>query len=163
MDQDILSEILSNYHPPLTGSLLSNLPPRQTHNGHDSAIQSLQPSTNVKLSNPNQAGAVISKIEDIFESIADCILDEKKEMTIRLKTRKRKGNQVHDAESGAIKSVSDEKERSVRFPSRSPQEAWKFGMPDRLSFSICEFLLMTEQLRYFESWSYLMRHWLPGL
>jgi len=48
-------------------------------------------------------------------------------MSIVLKTRKRAGNQVHDAASGAIKNISDEKTTAVKFPSRSPQEAWKFS------------------------------------
>ena len=75
----------------------------------------------------NSAGAVISKIEDIFESIIDCIHHKGKELSIPLKTRGRAGQQTRDATSGAILSLPDTKIKAITFPSRNPQEAWKFS------------------------------------
>jgi len=103
---------------PLTGDLLSNLPRRELTHDSRADPESREESTFITRPNPNQAGAVISKIEDIFESVADSILHEKKELVIQLKTRKRTKKQNPD-------SLPDTK--LIRFPSKSPQEAWKFG------------------------------------
>lgn len=128
MDFDLLSDILSDRSPGLTGNLLQNLPDRSlTQNiqdpspeGEDGRLQISAPSVNAR--NPIQAGAVISKIEDIFESISDGILQEKHEVVISLKTRRKPRKQNIRAQNGPAKEQNE-----VRFPSRSPQEAWKFS------------------------------------
>lgn len=122
MDIDLLPGIMAD-QPALTGSLLSNLP-HSADTDPDTATLSDE-ATNFS-SNPNRVGAVICKIEDIFESLTDCVLDGRKEMAIELKTRKRR-NHGHDAANGTIKDLGEDKTTSVKFPSKNPQEAWKFG------------------------------------
>ena len=122
MEIYLLSEILGDRQPALTGTLHSNLP-------HSTDVGTISDEATNFSSNPNhdRVGAVICKIEDIFESLADCVLDGKKEMIIELKTRKKRGNQGRDAVDGTITDLGEGKVTSVKFPSRSPQEAWKFG------------------------------------
>ncbi|RDW78381.1 hypothetical protein BP5796_06233 [Coleophoma crateriformis] len=72
------------------------------------------------------AGFVICKIEDVFEAMADCIIDEKKELVIHLKSRHRPAFKGRNAVSGAIENLPDSQIRSITFPSKKPQEAWKF-------------------------------------
>lgn len=75
----------------------------------------------------HQVGAVINKIEDIFEGIADCILDEGKELVIPFKSRpKKKTTTDRDGSSQINRGLNSEAEKVV-FPSKSPQEAWKFS------------------------------------
>jgi meiotic recombination protein SPO11 len=73
----------------------------------------------------NSPGAVISKIEDIFEAMTDCILGEKKELTIQLKTRSKTKSKIDDSQLAKKKTKSETK--IITFPSKSPQEAWKFS------------------------------------
>lgn len=133
MDLDLLSDIMTDHQPVLTGSLLSDLQSRglTDHNtGEISRLNdhgSLSKTINYRSGHPNEAGAVISKIEDIFESIVESVLDEKKEMVIRLKTRRKSGMHVLDSDNGTVKRLPDDRMRAVRFPSKSPQEAWKFS------------------------------------
>lgn len=131
MDFDILCDILREPPSVLSGDLLQHL----SSSGLTDQDPTSEPSlTNVSIasfthSKPdgNTAAVVISKVEDIFESIAECLLDEKKEMVIRLKTRKRSGLQVHDIVTGTLTSLQNDEMRSIKFPSKSPQEAWKFS------------------------------------
>jgi meiotic recombination protein SPO11 len=136
MDLDILSEILADRHPALHSDLLSNLPnrplihnrPDANHDGPDADAEAIDsPAESLNPLSLNQAGAVISKIEDIFESIADSIINQKEELVIQLKTRRKPGNQVYDNASGVLKSLHDDEMRAIRFPSKTPQEAWKFS------------------------------------
>ncbi|EPE33517.1 DNA topoisomerase IV, alpha subunit [Glarea lozoyensis ATCC 20868] len=73
---------------------------------------------------PNTAGSVITKLEDIFESITDCLLEKNKELTICLKTRPPKVTQ--EDETGNRKRLMSGV-RKITFPSRNPKEAWKFS------------------------------------
>jgi meiotic recombination protein SPO11 len=125
-----LSPILVNCQPVLNGDLLSNLPDRPltqdirrfNHNALGSGAGGREISTTyVNAGNPNQAGYVISKIEDIFESIADSILNQKQELVIHLRTRRKPGPQNSPAQVRPVKTYE------VRFPSKSSQEAWKFS------------------------------------
>ena len=114
------------------GQLLSNLPDRRLtfdNPPNDGARQQAnsQPLTQSRAPNPNQTGMVITKIEDIFESIAECILDEKKELVIQLKSRVKTENQASHHESVVAKKKARSDVRNITFPSRSPQEAWKFS------------------------------------
>ncbi|RKF78682.1 Meiotic recombination protein SPO11 [Golovinomyces cichoracearum] len=72
----------------------------------------------------SQAGLVITKIEHIFETIADCILEKKKELVIQLKT-KSKAKETNEILNIGI---PEEKIRNVTFPSRKPREAWRFAV-----------------------------------
>lgn len=74
-----------------------------------------------------QSGIVISKIEDILQQVVDCILDEKKELVLHLKPRIRSGYEALDAHTGAIKASSKTEARTIKFPGRTAQEAWKFS------------------------------------
>ncbi|RKF57372.1 Meiotic recombination protein rec12 [Erysiphe neolycopersici] len=71
----------------------------------------------------DQAGITITKIEQIFESLADCIL-EKKELVIHLKIREN-SNTINERLK-SLGTLYKEKTRKVCFPSRNPREAWKF-------------------------------------
>jgi meiotic recombination protein SPO11 len=137
-------------HAVFPGQLLSNLPDRrQTLDNppNDCARQhaNSQPLTQSRATNPNQAGMVITKIEDIFESIADCILDEKKELVIQLKSRVKPENRASQHESLVAKKRAKSDVRKITFPSRSPQEAWKFS---RLPSIRMRALLTSMQLHY---------------
>jgi meiotic recombination protein SPO11 len=68
---------------------------------------------------------VISKIEDIFEAMTDCVMDEKKELVIPLKTRDKKKSKSDDL--GPTKRRKKSETGTITFPSKSPQEAWKFS------------------------------------
>ncbi|KAK0128751.1 hypothetical protein ONS95_000704 [Cadophora gregata] len=124
MDVDFLSECLQNGLPSQgKETLLSNLP-------HSALTQADDYDQNIsnnevlvtRTVNPNSAGAVISKIEDIFEAIADCILAEGKELVIELKSRSKSKTQVEaDAMEGPKGRM-----RRITFPSRNQKEAWKF-------------------------------------
>ena len=70
---------------------------------------------------------VISQIEDIFESIANAILMEEPHLVIKIKTRYKAKSHFHDPTSGVIRRLPDDGLKAVKFPSRKPHEAWKFG------------------------------------
>ncbi|KAG0646636.1 Meiotic recombination SPO11 [Hyphodiscus hymeniophilus] len=93
----------------------------------DGAVSSSQvPFKGHRTANCSQAGAVVSKIEDIFEKVAQCILDEEKEVSIKIKTRGKQSAIDYDANTGIITSKSTDEMKTVQFPSKSPKEAWKF-------------------------------------
>jgi len=125
------SDLLSDRPPALAGSLLPNLS-YQSLTDHCDVTDHWEPGRNESITHPrvshvNEAGAVISRIEDIFEAISDCILDEKKELTIQLKTRKKTGKQEHASNSRESTRASEADVSTIRYPSKKPQEAWKFG------------------------------------
>ncbi|KFZ04244.1 hypothetical protein V502_10298 [Pseudogymnoascus sp. VKM F-4520 (FW-2644)] len=74
-----------------------------------------------------QAGAVINKIEDIFESLLDCITNEKKCLVLRIKSRGKNGRQTLDAATGAIKNIGNVETKEITFPGKTQKEAWKFA------------------------------------
>jgi len=127
MDLELLTGILNDAQPPLAGDMLSNLPDRHLSANNGETQPSSSPPRTLMLVNPNQAGAIVSKIEDIFENIAGCILDGNKVLEIRLKSRGRKAATGRDAVTGPIKSLEDDAVRIIKFPSKSPKEAWKFS------------------------------------
>ena len=127
MDTDLLADVLSEERPALSGNLLSHLPDRPLTNHEAAAQVSSSISYTPGLANPNQAGEVVSKIEAIFEKIAGCILEEKKELVIKLKTRGKQGAKTRNVDTGIIKSLPDDTMREVKFPSKSPKEAWRFS------------------------------------
>lgn len=74
-----------------------------------------------------QAGAVITKIEDIFESLLDCIINEKKCLVLHIKSRGNNGRQTLDAATGAIRNTGNVETKEITFPGKTQKEAWKFG------------------------------------
>ncbi|TQS34981.1 hypothetical protein Golomagni_04612 [Golovinomyces magnicellulatus] len=72
----------------------------------------------------SQAGVVITKIEHIFETIADCIIEKKKELVIQLKikSKAKETNEILNI------GIPEKKIRNITFPSRKPREAWKFAV-----------------------------------
>lgn len=77
--------------------------------------------------NNSQAGEVITKIEDIFESLLDCIINEKKCLVLHIKSRGNNGRQTLDAATGAIRNTTDVETKEITFPGKTQKEAWKFG------------------------------------
>ncbi|PVH71088.1 DNA topoisomerase IV, alpha subunit [Cadophora sp. DSE1049] len=123
MDLDLLSDYLPDGRPSERRTLLSNL----HHNTLTKADDADQDPSNkevqvTQILNPNQAGAVISKIEDIFEAIADCILAEGKELVIELKSRSK--SQAKNDED--VLEGTRNRTKRITFPSRNQKEAWKF-------------------------------------
>ncbi|KFY10392.1 hypothetical protein V492_05045 [Pseudogymnoascus sp. VKM F-4246] len=75
--------------------------------------------------NNNQAGAVITKIEDIFESLLDCIINEKGYLILHIKSRGNNGCQTLDAATGAIRNIGNVEAKEITFPGKTQKEAWK--------------------------------------
>lgn len=74
-----------------------------------------------------QAGEVITKIEDIFESLLDCIINEKKCLVLHIKSRGNNSRQTLDAVTGAIRNIGNVETKEITFPGKTQKEAWKFG------------------------------------
>lgn len=84
-------------------------------------------SQGARRSNTFQAGEVITKIEDIFESLLDCIINEKKCLVFHIKSRAKSGRQTLDAVNGAIRNAGNVETKEITFPGKTQKEAWKFG------------------------------------
>lgn len=65
------------------------------------------------------------KIENIFESIVECVMGDKKELVIQLKTRSKKTKDSEEDVNMELWRKSDI--RRIKFPSKCPREAWRFG------------------------------------
>jgi meiotic recombination protein SPO11 len=125
MDLDLRANILNDGQPALSGNLLFHLPDRSLidePNAHATALNSSSSETA-----NYEAGAVVSKIETIFEKVAGCVLDEKKKLAIKLKTRGKQSATARDTTNGTICNVTDDEMKTIGFPSKSPKEAWKFS------------------------------------
>lgn len=137
MDSDLLLGVFGDAQPLIPTTILSNSPRRSLTsrnaepdlNAVPSAFTSqTQFSNHSDPLNPNLPGAVISKIEDIFEAMTDCMLGEKEELTLQLKTRHKSRSKVGDAVEKNGKNKTNSDAISIEFPSKSPKEAWKFSM-----------------------------------
>lgn len=75
----------------------------------------------------NQAGAgsIIAKLEDILETVVDCLLAEKP-LVIRLKTRSKSTRQILDPVTGVLKNEEPADAREISWPGKTQREAWKF-------------------------------------
>jgi meiotic recombination protein SPO11 len=130
MDVDLLSGFINGHDTGASPDMLSNLQGRgrlkltadhiAENRGLDGGI--------IDAGNPDhrQKRAVITKIEDIFESIVDSILDEEKQLVILLKSRVKTKIANTDG-STQLNSSSNSETKNISFPSKSPQEAWKFS------------------------------------
>lgn len=72
---------------------------------------------------------VIVKIEHIFESFVDAMLEEcQRELAIPIKTTNRASkDHTLDPETGAIRGNPHIQPVDVCFPGKTPEEAWRFG------------------------------------
>ncbi len=137
LDLDLLSEYMEDDQHDSARQLLSNLPDRKLTSGSDENIPNVPDNIQARgqnqqtslpaRNNTNQAGAVISKIEKVFESITDCILDEKKELVIRLKTRSKVKAIAEDGMNEGSSKTKKSEFRRITFPSKNPKEAWRFS------------------------------------
>ncbi len=131
MDLDPLSGFLDDHQDSTSTQLLSNLQSRGRLT-HEQIAEVPSLAHDVLGGSPrapdlNQVGAVINKIEDIFEAIADCMLDEGKELVIPFKSRPKKKTTTNQDGSSQINGSLISEAQKVIFPSKSPQEAWKFS------------------------------------
>jgi meiotic recombination protein SPO11 len=123
MDFDLLSGFINANDTGSSPQLLYNLQDK----GKLTPEQLAENDCILESGDSNQRGAVITKIEDIFESIADCILDEGKELVIPLKTRPKNKNIASQDGPTKVNRTVNAEARNITFPSKSPQEAWKFS------------------------------------
>lgn len=81
------------------------------------------------LCNVREGDTVIVKVERIFESFVDTILEDRQGgLAIPIKTTYRASrDHTIDPETGAIGSNPDIQPVDVCFPGRTPEEAWRFG------------------------------------
>lgn len=103
-----------------------------------------------------KAGFVISKIEEVLESMIDCFLKDGKELVIELKSNRKGGS--------ATSSNAETKQRktsgitSVRFPGKSEHEVWKFSKLFLYVFFLWFKLIWLQRFCCVFS-SSLMKHW----
>lgn len=71
------------------------------------------------------AGSVIAKLEDMLETVVDCMLAEEP-LVIHLKTRAKSTRQILDPVTGVLKNDGSVGARKVRWPGKSQREAWQF-------------------------------------
>lgn len=115
-------------------SLLSHSPNDKLISRNQPAASSTEDHTNgpaipqraVKYNN-FQAGAVITKIEDIFESLLDSIINEKDCLVLHIKSRGKNGRQTLDAATGVIRNTENVEAKEITFPGKTQNEAWKFS------------------------------------
>jgi meiotic recombination protein SPO11 len=93
----------------------------QDHTDSQDSLQGARRNINL------QAGEVITKIEDIFESLLDCIINEKKCLVLHIKSRARNGRHTIDAATGAIRNAGNVETKEITFPGKTQKETWKFG------------------------------------
>jgi hypothetical protein len=120
MEFDLLAENLKSGQSGLSGRLTSKLL-------GGLCVHSITVGSSCLAVNNRQAGEVVSRIERIFENIASSILDEKNNVAINLKTRGKQSMTRRDTDTGIIKVIPSDERKTVRFPSKSPKEAWKFS------------------------------------
>lgn len=95
------------------------------------------PSLITTPNNSQSPGLVIGKIEDIFESIVDCMLNSNHEIAIPLRIR---SQQTRTPDDMVMLPQSNAKIRHVVFPSKNPREAWKFGEIHMRSYNPSDFI-----------------------
>lgn len=92
--------------------------------------KSAAPSRLVLMSSAAESrSGVIDKIEDVFEQIADAMLNEQDEigLTLKARTKATTGALQHPHEVPVHRR--DTKIRRVCFPGKSAKEAWRFSKP----------------------------------
>jgi meiotic recombination protein SPO11 len=77
---------------------------------------------------PTAGTSVVARIENIFEAMADVLLNERGQLSVELVTRPRVSRQHHDtADSTSAQSVAVQR---LCFPGKTEREAWRFGEHD---------------------------------
>ena len=120
MNSDLLPDIFNVGEPLLSDGLLSHLP-------KDTLIINDTAASSSGLSSKSRPGAVVSKIENIFEKVTGCILDEKQRVSIKFRTRGKASMTAKDPITGIVKTLAKDETKTVHFPSKSSKEAWKFS------------------------------------
>lgn len=169
MEIDLLSDILGENTSPFYPQLLQGLPTNKL-NATDPELASSSvlgpPKSSTQRaprpgSNPNQTGVVITKIEDILDTITDCILAGKKELVIELKSRSSQKKKDFDHDVDMYRKLRTSI-RKIRYPSKCPTEAWRFGMSRTLNpYRVTG--TDNPQLHYVVSSSYHTKLWLLEL
>ena len=72
-----------------------------------------------------RAGSIIAKLEDMLETVVDCMLAEKP-LVIRLKTRTKSTRQILDPVTGVLKNHGSADAKEISWPGKTQREAWKF-------------------------------------
>ncbi|KUJ17464.1 DNA topoisomerase IV, alpha subunit [Mollisia scopiformis] len=139
MDIDLLSDtpeenqllLLPNVLPHLPSTLITEEPSEFLHENllHTEISEPDVSALSVPAADAHQS--VITKIEVVFESIADCILSGRKELEIQLKSRTTwKETAVQNGVDGTRPKKSHL--RKIKFPSKCPIEAWRFTVLCRI-------------------------------
>lgn len=71
--------------------------------------------------------SVLAKIEAVFESMADVLLNERGQLSLNLMTRPT--NQKQRLDSNDTPTAPTESVQHICFPGKSEREAWRFGKP----------------------------------
>lgn len=98
----------------------SSPPVRTTQTRHVDMSQPLR-----MTSNQAGAGSIIAKLEDILETVVDC-LSEEKPLVIHLKTRSKNTRQILDPVTGVLKNDGSADAKEITWPGKTQREAWKF-------------------------------------
>lgn len=75
-----------------------------------------------------QAGHVISKIEDILESIINCLIEGQSQLVIPLKKRPKPYKEPTIRDMSQIRNRPGTETTTISFPGKTQHEAWKFSM-----------------------------------
>jgi hypothetical protein len=134
MDEEMLNDIFREspiYYPDGPKLLYNVTSSRLTSTGDvlpaESAPDFYTRQLDLALPSPDiysETGAIIAKLEDVFDGMLDCTIDGKKELCIRLKSRSKAGK-VLDA-NGIIKNRESIEAHEVCFPGKNIKESWKF-------------------------------------
>ena len=110
----------------LRSSTSSNVTPGYT------SIRRTQPARRFDMSLPlclsttePLAGSVIAKLEDMLETVVDCLLASQP-LTIRLKTRSKSTKQSLDPVTAILRNDEWAETKEISWPGKSQREAWKF-------------------------------------
>lgn len=105
----------------------------QSHHDESSSNPPSSPSTSHMSPRPAEApifpglqpAAVVAKIEDVLEAIADCLLHREKQLTLQLMTRPKKLQSTGD---GLVpEEIASSSLKTIRFPSKSVAECRRFS------------------------------------
>lgn len=114
------AETHASFNPISTRPPPGSSPPiRTTHTRYVHMSQPLR-----MTSNQAGAGSIIAKLEDILETVADCLLEEKP-LVIHLKTRSNT-RQILDPVTGVLKNDGSADAKKIIWPGKTQREAWKF-------------------------------------
>lgn len=93
----------------------------------------LSPLQPPNVANPTSRSSVLTKIESIFESVVDVLLNERGQLSIALPTKAAQSKV--QTEQGEPYPTQPESVQYIRFPGRNEREAWRFGTPSTASSS----------------------------